>query len=112
MNDYFSSIITLPPLLVGRHLLYCPHRILTGPRGLSLARESDRVQSRLCSVYTLEVKVSSQPLMSLVLKGIALAMGAAAAVISILGTGSPDTLITLLGIGLFCLAIWALQKGQ
>ncbi len=56
--------------------------------------------------------MGNQPLTSLVLKGIALAMGVAAAVISILGTGSPNTLITLLGIGLFCLAIWALQKGQ
>ena len=56
--------------------------------------------------------MGNQPLMSLVLKGIALAMGVAAAVISILGTGSPNNLITLLGIGLFCLAIWALQKGQ
>jgi hypothetical protein len=56
--------------------------------------------------------MGNQPLMSLVLKGIALAMGVAAAVISILGTGSPNSLITLLGIGLFCLAIWALQKGQ
>lgn len=56
--------------------------------------------------------MGNQPLMSLVLKGIALAMGVAAAVVSILGTGSPNTLITLLGIGLFCLTIWALQKGQ
>ncbi len=50
--------------------------------------------------------------MSLALKGIALATGVAAAVISILGTGSPNTLITLLAIGLFCLAIGALQKGE
>ena len=56
--------------------------------------------------------MTNQPLMSLVLKGIALAMGAAAAVISILGTGSPNALVTLLGIGLFCLAIWALRQGQ
>ncbi|HET7011830.1 MAG TPA: hypothetical protein VFI11_13720 [Anaerolineales bacterium] len=56
--------------------------------------------------------MSNQPLMSLILKGLALAMGAAAVVISILGTGSAETLITLLGIGLFCLAIWALQKGE
>ena len=56
--------------------------------------------------------MGNQPLMSLILKGIALAMGVAAAVISILGTGSPNTLITLLGIGLFCLALWALQKAQ
>lgn len=63
------------------------------------------------SVYTLEVIMGNQSLMSLVLKGLVLAMGVAAAVISILGTGSPNTLVTLLGIGLFSLAIWALQKG-
>jgi hypothetical protein len=56
--------------------------------------------------------MSNQPLMSIVLKGIAMAMGAAAVVISILGSGSPNTLITVLGIGLFCLAIWAFQKDQ
>jgi hypothetical protein len=56
--------------------------------------------------------MNDQPLMSLILKGLALAMGVAAAVLSILGTSSPNTLVTLLGIGLFCLAIWALQKGQ
>ncbi|MGE5252205.1 MAG: hypothetical protein ACM3QS_18535 [Bacteroidota bacterium] len=56
--------------------------------------------------------MSNQPLLSLVLKGIALAMGVAAAVIGILGTGSPNTLATLLGIGLFCLGLWALQRGE
>lgn len=56
--------------------------------------------------------MSNQPLMSLVLKGIALAMGVAAVVLGILGTGSTTTLATALGIGLFCLALWALQKGQ
>lgn len=56
--------------------------------------------------------MKSQPMMSLILKGVALAMGVAAVVISILGTGSAATLVTLLGIGLFCLALWALQKGD
>jgi hypothetical protein len=50
--------------------------------------------------------------MSLILKGLALAAGAATAVLGILGTSIPNSLITLLGIGLFCLALWALQKGQ
>jgi hypothetical protein len=54
----------------------------------------------------------SQPLTSLILKGIALAMGVAAAVLSILGTGSVNMLATILGLGLFCLALWALQKGD
>ena len=56
--------------------------------------------------------MTNQPLVPLILKGIALAMGVAAVVLSILGTGSPNTLITVLGLGLFCLALWALQKGQ
>ncbi len=56
--------------------------------------------------------MNNQPLLSIILKGIALAMGVAAVVLSILGSSSPNTLLTLLGIGLFCLALWALQKGQ
>jgi hypothetical protein len=79
---------------------------------LYLVKKSDRVQRLFSSIYILEVKMSNQPLMSLILKGLALAMGVAAAVLSILGTSSPDTLVTLLGIGLFSLAIWALQQGQ
>jgi hypothetical protein len=56
--------------------------------------------------------MSNQPTLSLVLKGVALAMGVATVVLGILGTASASTLISLLGIGLFCLAAWALQKGQ
>jgi hypothetical protein len=59
-----------------------------------------------------EVLVKNQQVFSLILKGIALAMGIAVVVLSILGTASANTLITLLGIGLFCLGLWALQKGQ
>jgi hypothetical protein len=56
--------------------------------------------------------VNNQPIVPLVLKGIALAMGVAVVVLSILGTASTNALITALGIGLFCLGLWALQKGQ
>jgi hypothetical protein len=56
--------------------------------------------------------MDKQPLLSIILKGLALAMGVAAVVLSILGSSSPNALITVLGIGLFCLALWALQKGQ
>jgi hypothetical protein len=52
----------------------------------------------------------TQPLSSLILKGLALAMGVAAVVLSILGTATPATLVTLLGVGIFSLALWALQK--
>ncbi len=54
--------------------------------------------------------MNNQPILPVVLKGVALAMGVAAVVLSVLGTASPITLITLLGIGLFCLALWALNK--
>jgi hypothetical protein len=33
-------------------------------------------------------------------------------VLSVLGTATGGTLTTLLGIGLFCLALWALQGGK
>ena len=59
--------------------------------------------------------MQNQPLSQLILKGVALAMGVAAVVLSILNTASAQTLVTLLGIGLFCLAAAALQsqnKGQ
>ena len=42
-------------------------------------------------------------------KAIALAMGAAAIVLSVLGTTTPSALITLLAIGLFCLAMASMK---
>lgn len=56
--------------------------------------------------------MDKQPLLSIILKGLALAMAVAAVVLSILRASSSNSLITLLGIGLFALAIWALQKGE
>lgn len=53
-----------------------------------------------------------QQFLSLVFRGIALAMGVAVAVVGILGSGSPDGLITMLGIGLASLGLWALQTGR
>jgi hypothetical protein len=44
-----------------------------------------------------------------VLKTVALAMGVAAVVLTTLRAAPPDTLITLLGLGLFCLAVSALN---
>jgi hypothetical protein len=38
-------------------------------------------------------------------------MGVAAVVLSILGSDA-QTLVTLLGIGLFSLTLWAFQKGE
>ena len=59
-----------------------------------------------------EVPMGNQSILSLILKVVALAMGVAVVVLGILGTATPTTLITLLGIGLFCLALWALQKDE
>ncbi len=56
--------------------------------------------------------MGNQPLLSLVLKGVALAMGVAVVVLSILGTTSANNAVSLLGIGLFCLALWALQTNK
>jgi len=54
-------------------------------------------------------KVST--IISLVLRAVALAMAVATIVIGILGVAEAETLITLLGIGLFTLALDALDRG-
>lgn len=56
--------------------------------------------------------MNSQSIISLILKGIALAMGVAAVVLSILGSATVESLITLLGIGLFSLALWSFQRAE
>lgn len=50
-------------------------------------------------------------IISLVLRAVAMAMAVAAIVMSILGTVEADTLIMLLSIGLFTLALDALDRG-
>jgi hypothetical protein len=52
----------------------------------------------------------TQSLVQLVLKAVALAMGVAAVVLSILGTVPLQTNVMLLGIGLFALALAALSQ--
>ncbi len=52
----------------------------------------------------------NQPLLNIILRGIAVAMGVAAVVLSILRTADPSALITLLGIGLFALGLDALGR--
>jgi hypothetical protein len=42
-------------------------------------------------------------------KAVALGMSVAAIVLGVLGTATPATLITLLAIGLFCLAVTSLK---
>jgi len=46
------------------------------------------------------------------MKTIALAMGVAVVVLGILGISNAASLISLLGVGLFCLAFWALQMDK
>ncbi len=50
-------------------------------------------------------------IISLVLRVVALGMAVTAIVMSILGTVEPNTLITMLSIGLFTLALDALDRG-
>ena len=49
-------------------------------------------------------------IVSLVLRAVALAMGVAVVVLNILGAADADTLVTLLGIGLFSLALDSLNR--
>jgi hypothetical protein len=53
----------------------------------------------------------NQSILNLILRGVAVAMGVAAVVLSVLGTSDASTLITLLGIGLFAIGIDALNRG-
>jgi len=54
----------------------------------------------------------NQPLLSMILRGLAVAMGVAAVVLSVLRTTDNGTLITLLGIGLFALAADGLNRDR
>jgi len=58
---------------------------------------------------TTTTKVSA--IISLVLRAVALAMAVAALVMNFLGVVDPDATINLLGIGLFTLALDALDRG-
>ncbi len=48
-------------------------------------------------------------LVTLAFKAVALGMSVAAIVLGVLGTATPVTLITLLAIGLFCLAVVSMK---
>jgi hypothetical protein len=51
-------------------------------------------------------------IISFVFRAVALGMAVSAIVLGILGTASTDTLVTLLSIGLFTLALDALDRGK
>ena len=53
----------------------------------------------------------NQPILNLILRGVAVAMGVAAVVLSILRAADALALITLLGIGLFAIGVDALNRG-
>ena len=57
----------------------------------------------------METTKSTAQIVNLVLKAIALAMGVASVVLNIMGTDTLQGTGTLLGLGLTCLAITALQ---
>ena len=94
------------------HNLVNPHTV--SPSGYEgYDSQGDPTQSSpFHTTHVLEVNVSNQPFVSLVLKGLALAAGVAVVVLGILGTADAKANVTLLGIGLVCLSLWALQKGQ
>ena len=50
------------------------------------------------------------PIISLVLRGVGMAMGVVTVVISLLDAASADTMVLLLGIGVFCLGLAALSN--
>ncbi len=50
-------------------------------------------------------------IISFIFRAVAMAMAVATIVLGILGTAAAETLITLLGIGLFTLALDALDRG-
>ncbi len=54
----------------------------------------------------------SKKIVGLVLKAVALAMGVVSIVLGILNVADIDTQVTLLSIGLFALAVAALQKDE
>ena len=51
-----------------------------------------------------------QSIINLTLRGIAMAMGVAVIVLGFLGSATVESLLTLLGIGLFSLALWSFQR--
>ncbi len=58
----------------------------------------------------MQAQSSNRKLANLIFKGVAVAMGVAVVALQILGAATPSTLFTLLGIGLFTLAVSALQQ--
>ncbi len=58
----------------------------------------------------MEKTESVSKMVTLVCRGVALAMGVAVVVLGLLGVATLDTRVTLMGLGLFLLALSALDK--
>lgn len=58
----------------------------------------------------MENNKTPQEITQLVLKGVALAMGVAVVVVGVVGNTPITAQVTMLGLGLFCLALSALQN--
>jgi hypothetical protein len=54
--------------------------------------------------------MSIQSIINLALRGIAVAMGVAVIVLGFFGGTTVESLLTLLGIGLFSLSLWSFQR--
>jgi hypothetical protein len=57
----------------------------------------------------MDTKQTPREITQLVLKAVALAMGVAVIVLGLLGNTTPQTQISLLSIGLFCMALASFQ---
>jgi len=53
--------------------------------------------------------MKEQPIFSLMLKGIALAMGVGVIALGMFKAASAALLVSMLGLGLTCLAMWAME---
>jgi hypothetical protein len=56
--------------------------------------------------------MNNRTLTNWILSGVATAASVAVVVLSILGEASTESMVTLLGIGLFALSLWSLQKNR
>jgi hypothetical protein len=67
---------------------------------------------QLLSEDIMSTQTNVSHIVSLALRGVALAMGVAAVILGILKAASTETTVVLLGIGLFALALDALDQGK
>lgn len=76
----------------------------------ALAQALDLSLEELMEGKARQPQGETKTLVNTILKGVALAMGVAVAVLSLLGALDPQQGLILLGIGLACLGAWALGR--